>query len=199
MVFAAVEPVARPLGPAHRPLHRAFGLLLGRRKRRAFVERHDDVGTEQPLHLHRPLGRQHVRRPVEVRLEANAFFRFFGEFAEAHHLIAAAVGQDRPVPIHELVQPAERRHPLRAGPEHQMIGIAKQDIRAARPHPLGLHRLDRRRCPDRHECRCADHPALHRDCARARAAIGGGDCEGKAGHVGAPPSGSDTARLGGRA
>ena len=38
----------------------------------AFVELHLDVGAEQPLDLDRALGRQHMRRAVDVRLEGDA-------------------------------------------------------------------------------------------------------------------------------
>ena len=127
-------------------------------------------------------GRQHVRRPVEVALEAHPLLAHLGQLGEAHHLIAAAVGQDRPVPAHEAVQPAEPRDPLGAGPQHQMIGVAEDDVGARRAHVVGLHRLDRRRGPDRHERRRADLPALHGDRAGPRGAVGGGDGEGEAGH-----------------
>ena len=134
MLAARVEGVARPFRPAHRPLHRRFGLLLGRRERRAFVERHDDVGVEQALDLDRALGAEHVHRPVEVALEADPLLALLGQLGEAHHLIAAAVGQDRPLPAHEAMQPAQPRDPLRARAEHQMIGVAEDDVGARRAH-----------------------------------------------------------------
>ena len=54
---------------------------------------------------------------------------------KAHHLVAAAVGQDRPLPAHEPVQPAELRDPLRARTQHQMIGVAEDDVGAAMRAP----------------------------------------------------------------
>jgi hypothetical protein len=49
---------------------------------------------------------------------------------QAHHLIAAAVGQDRAVPVHEPVQAAQPRHAFRAGAQHQVIGVAQDDVGA---------------------------------------------------------------------
>ena len=43
----------------------------GASRRRALVERHGDVAAEQRLDLHRPLGRQTLRRAVEVRRETS--------------------------------------------------------------------------------------------------------------------------------
>ena len=92
---------------------------------------HDDVRSEQPLDLDRPLRRQHVRAPVEVAGEATPSSLTLVSSLKAHHLIAAAVGQDRPLPAHEPVQPAELRHALGAGAKHQMIGVAEDDVGAA--------------------------------------------------------------------
>ena len=78
------------------------------------------------------------------------------------------------------VQPAQPRDPLGAGAEHQMIGVAEDDVGAGRAHVGRLHRLHRRRGADRHEGRRADLAAPHRDRAGAGAAVGGGDGEGEA-------------------
>ena len=50
-----------------------------------------------------------------MALEAHPLLAHLPQVGEAHHLIAAAVGQDRPVPAHEGVQAAEPRDPLGAG------------------------------------------------------------------------------------
>ena len=46
--------------------------LRGGGRRHQLVEGHDDVGSEQALDLHRPLGRQQVPRPVEMRHQRDA-------------------------------------------------------------------------------------------------------------------------------
>ena len=44
---------------------------------------------------------------VEVRLKSDPFVGDLVGFAQRHHLIAAAIGEDRAVPGHELVKAAE--------------------------------------------------------------------------------------------
>ena len=66
--------------------------------------------------------------------ELDPFLGQFPEVRQAHHLIAAAVGQDRAVPVHEPVQPAEPGNALGTGAEHEVIGVAENDVGAGRPH-----------------------------------------------------------------
>ena len=54
-----------------------------------------------------------MRRTIEMRLERNALFPDFAQAGQRHHLVAAGIGQDRARPVHEPMQPAQRRHPLR--------------------------------------------------------------------------------------
>ena len=136
------------------------------------VESHDNVRAEQALNLDRALGRKHVPRSVEMAGEGHALLADLGQLAEAHHLIAAAVRQDRAFPAHEAMQATKPRHALRARAEHQVIRVAEDDVGAGRAHVLRLHRLDRRGRADRHEGGRADLAALHGDRAGARFAVG---------------------------
>jgi hypothetical protein len=45
---------------------------------------------------------------------------------EAEHLVAAGVGQDRPVPAHHAVQAAERAHGLLARAQVQVVRVREQ-------------------------------------------------------------------------
>ena len=63
-----------------------------------------------------------------MRLERHASFIDLSKLVQAEYLIAAAVGQDRPIPTHEAVQSAELRDGFASGTKHQVIGIAKQDL-----------------------------------------------------------------------
>ena len=81
---------------------------MGGRIRQALVEDHGDVGTEVRLDVDGALGRQQVARAVEVRLKLGALFGDGAPIGQAEDLIAAAVGQDRPVPADEPVQAAQR-------------------------------------------------------------------------------------------
>ena len=64
--------------------------------RQALVEHHRDVGAELRLDVGGLLRRQQVRGAVEVRPEARALLVDRPARREAEHLIAAAVGEDRP-------------------------------------------------------------------------------------------------------
>src|ERR1700751_3271111 len=114
--------------------------------------------------------------------KGNTFLRHFGQLGKAHHLVAATVGKDWPVPTHEPVQAAELRYTLGAGTKHEMIGVPKDDVGAARAYLVGAHRLDRGRSAHWHESRRPNLAALHFNDARARGAVSRGHIEAEAGH-----------------
>ena len=128
------EGVARAFGPAQRQLHSALGFFLLGGKLDALVELHLDVGTEQTLDVDGALGRQHVARAVDVRLEAHALLAHLADARQRHDLKAAAIGEDGPVPAHEVVQAAKARDALRPGAQHQMIGVGEHDVGAGGFH-----------------------------------------------------------------
>jgi hypothetical protein len=71
------------------------------------------------------------------------------------------------------MQPAKPGHPFGTRPEHQVIGVAQDDIGAQVTDLIHVHCLD---CPagsDRHEGRSPDRTARHRDFATPRLAVGG--------------------------
>ena len=153
-VEAAVEPAVGALG-------RAGGVVAVGVEGRALVEDEGDVGAERRLHLHRDLGRdeQLGRRrgrsgsatpssPIETTepwLAAGppAALDLVGDAAvgEREDLEAAGVGDQRPLPAHEPVQPAGGGDPLRPGRDEQVVGVAEHHLVAE----LGdLARFERR-------------------------------------------------------
>lgn len=94
-----------------------------------------------------------------MALEGHALFVELAQARQRHDLEAAAVGQDRPFPADELVQPAKPGDPFGARAQHQVIGIAQNDIGAQIAHLVEIHRLDRADGTDRHEGRRTDRPA----------------------------------------
>ncbi len=108
---------------------------------------------------------------VDVGLERHAVFVELPELGERHDLEAAGIGQDRPRPIHELMQAAQRRDPLGTWPKHQMIGVGEHNVGAEVFDRLRMHRLDGRGRPYRHEGWRADLTARRRDHPRARIAV----------------------------
>ena len=118
----------------------------------AFVELHRDVRAEKVgLDLDGAFGRQEVRRAVDVRAELDALLLHLAQVGEREDLIAAAVGEDRMRPAHEAVQAAEAMHPLGRGPQHQVVGVAEDDVGSCRPHLVEIERLHRAGRAHRHE------------------------------------------------
>ena len=106
-----------------------------------------------------------------------------GDGAVAHRedLKAARVGDDRPVPAHELVQAAEARDALVAGVEEEVEGVAEDDV-VAEGRDLGRqHPLDRRLGRQGHEGGRAHLAVGGAQDPRAgpRAGVAGGDRQGR--------------------
>jgi hypothetical protein len=136
----------------------------GRRIREALVEHHRDIGSQLRLDVDGLLGREEVRRSIEVRLKSRALFRDRPAGGQAEHLIAAAVGQDRFPPPDEPVKPASTCDEIVAGPKIQMVGVAEDHlgpnrfeiaVRDAFHRPLGADRHERRRVHP--AVRCGHH------------------------------------------
>jgi hypothetical protein len=125
------------------------------------------------LHLDGAFRREVDRGAVEMGLEGDAVLADPAELGERHHLKAARVGQDRPFPMHECVQPTKLGDAFGAGAQHQMIGVAENDVGAGGGNVLGEHRFYRGAGADRHEGRRADQPAWRHDNAGPRRAIMG--------------------------
>ncbi|MNJ41049.1 hypothetical protein D3C77_359560 [compost metagenome] len=177
---AGAEGVLGALRPAGRKLHALTGALFLGGPGDAFVQLHDDVRAQAVgLDLDRAFGRQDVFRPVDVAREGHGLLGQLGDSRQAHDLKAAGVRQDRLVPAHELMQPAEALHPLRAGTQHQVVGVAQQDVGAGLLDLIHRHRLDRGGGADRHEGGGADVAARGLQHPGAGAAFGGVDLEGE--------------------
>ena len=139
------------------------------------IEAHRDVGAQRLLDGDRVLGCESVKRAVEVRAERDALVVDRPEVAQADDLVAARVGQDRPLPGHELVQPAEPFDPFVARSQIQVVRVAQDDLGADLDQIVGIERLDRRVCAHRHEDRRLDVAVGRVDVAQtgARRSVGG--------------------------
>jgi hypothetical protein len=150
---------------------------------------HDDVGADPVgLNLDRALGGEHVAAAVDVAREGDRLLRHFRDVGQRHDLEAARVGEDRPAPAHEPMQPAQPGQPLGPGPQHQMVGVAQDDVSAGLPDLLDGQRLNRSRGADRHERRRTHLAPERAQDAGAGGAVGCGDLEGKGGHQSARTS-----------
>ena len=113
-----------------------------------------------------------MRRAIEVRFEGRALLAQLAQVSQAEDLEAAAIGQDRPVPVHEGVQPAELLDQFRAGPQQQVIGIAEDDLCSRLAQLFWRNALDGGLRADGHEDGRGDNPVRRLDRASSRPAIG---------------------------
>ncbi len=152
---AAVEPAVGPLGRAGRVVE--VGVV-----RRALVEDERDVGAERGLDAHRLLGAHEALDAVEVGAKAHALLGDVEDRAvvaraaapaldlvgdvpvrEREDLKAARVGDDRAVPVHELVEAAELADALVAGPQVEVEGVAEDHLVAERRDLVRVEPPDR--------------------------------------------------------
>ena len=118
----------RAAGPAERQRERLLGRRGRRGVRQALVQRMDDVRAEGLLDLDHELRAQEMLRAVDRRSEPDALVGDPPELGETPHLEATGVGEDRPRPGHEPVQPAERLHQLLARPQEEVVGVGQDDL-----------------------------------------------------------------------
>ena len=62
---------------------------------------------------------------VHMGIEGNAFLLYFPQDRQGKYLEPAGVGENGTVPSHEFMQAAHAVNQLIAGPDVQMVGIAK--------------------------------------------------------------------------
>ena len=115
--------------------------------------------------------------PSMMGSEGHAVFGDLAQRRERHHLEAAGIGKDRIRPAHESVQPAKRGDALGGGSQHQVIGVAEQNLGARCAHVVMMHALDGRLRADRHEGRRMHDAMRGRHLAGARSAVGRGQAE----------------------
>ncbi len=118
-----------------------------------------------------------------MALEGHPVLADLGDLGQRHHLEAAAVGQDRPLPAHQVMQAAQPLHPLGPGPEHQVIGVAEQDVGPGLAHLIHRQRLHRAGRGHRHEGGRADLAPGGGEDAGAGGAVAGVDGEGEGAHA----------------
>ena len=115
------------------------------------------------MHLHGELWRQEYFVAVDRRLEAHTLFRELAHACQRENLEATRIRQDRATPVHEFVQPAVLADDRRAGPQHQVEGIAEDDLGTVGGNLFGRDALDRAVGSDGHECRCLYRTASKRE------------------------------------
>ena len=75
---------------------------------------------------------------------------------QAEHLEPSTIGQDRSIPAHEPMQPAEAGDTIGAGPQGEVVGVPQQHLRAEPTQLVRAQRLYGRLRSHRHERRGID-------------------------------------------
>ena len=114
--------------------------------------------------------------------KGHGLFRYLRDPGKGHDLEAPGVRQDGAIPAHEPVQAAQALQPLGSGPQHQVIGIAEDDVGPGGLHLVHGQGLDRGCGPHRHEGGGADLAPGGVQDTRARRTVPGGDVKGKGAH-----------------
>ena len=161
----------RALGPAQRQAHGAGAFGFGMGKGQALVELHLDGRAEEMLNFHGALRRQLMTAAIDVRSKGDAALVDVPELGERHHLEAARVGQDRTWPADEAVEAAEPGDAFGTRTQHQVVGVAEDDVGAELLQLIEIDGLHRSGGADRHEGRGADPAARRVDDAEAGIAV----------------------------
>ena len=150
----------RHLGAALQPAEGAFDALLDVLTASgvfdALVKRHDDVGAQTTLDVHRRFRGQRRRLAIQVETELHALFTDLA-VGQREYLEPAGIGEDGLVPTHQSVQTAMTFDQLRAVGQTQVVGIGEHHLGAGGRHLIGRGAFDRGLGTDRHEGRGLDH------------------------------------------
>ena len=95
-------------------------------------------------------------RAIKVRTKTHSFISDFAKLGKTEYLVAAGIGEDGSIPGHEPVQAAKFANQFVTGTEVQMIGVAKNNLRAEFFQGFVPERLDRSLCANWHEKRRVD-------------------------------------------
>ena len=116
--------------PAVSPLTGGLDILIGRRVGHTLVKGHGHIGAQMGLDAHGLLRPHEDAPPVDVRGEGDPLLGDLPQAGEGEHLKPTAVGQDRPLPVHESVEPPQVPYHLVSRPEVEVIGIGQFDLTA---------------------------------------------------------------------
>ena len=146
VVLASLEPSS---GPLQRTRHvRLLRLVL-----HAFVEGHDNICPQRILDVDGRFRSHHVFGTVDIGFEGNSFLCDFTEFTQGKNLEAAAVRENRAIPVHELVKSAGLSNDILAGSQIEMIGVSQNDFGAGGLHIFRFHGFHRSLSAHRHKYR----------------------------------------------
>ena len=101
-------------------------------------------------------------------LKMDTFLRDLPQLRERENLKTAAIGQDRPAPVHKPMQPAKVPNDLHPRPNEKVVGVAENDLGLEFAQFAGAHAFHTPLSPDWHEGRRLDHAMRGRQATAAR-------------------------------
>ena len=139
------------LRPTKRPFDGDDMILRRRGGRRAFIERHDDVGPQRILHFHAALRVEVYHAAINVAFEGDARIVDVVHLGKREDLISAAVGEDGAGPGHEPVEVAKLGDGFFTGAEHEVVSVGENTLGTGGGKMIGGDSLDGALRADRHE------------------------------------------------
>ena len=124
-LFQTLQFILAALEPPGRAVTGFCNILMGCGILDAFVKGHGNIGAQRPLNQHTLLGAHKDMPSVGMGIEINALLLDFSQNRQREHLESTTIGKDRAVPIHELMQAAQRLDHVLSGTNVEMIGIGK--------------------------------------------------------------------------
>src|SRR5262245_15343266 len=112
------------LRPSQGAFHRPICFEMSRWVCEAVVENHEDVGAEGHLDVDGDFRAQKLSAAIEVGLKSDPVFTDVPQRTETENLITAAVGENGPIPSHELVQAAESGNRFMTRSKKKVIRVA---------------------------------------------------------------------------
>ncbi len=146
-------------------------------ERWTFVEDHGDVRPEIFLDLNGFFGCQFEQVSIDVRPKHGRLVGDLSQVGEAVDLEPATVGENRAIPLHELMEPAEFGDEVVSRPQCQVIGISKDDLHADSFELGSRDSFYGRLRTDSHEHGCVDNAVSCVHSAHAGLAVGVEDFE----------------------
>ena len=116
--------------PAGRALAGCLDVLVRRGILTALVKCHRNIRAEIALDAHALFRSHEDFASVDMGGEVHALLLDSAQRGQREHLKSAAVGQDRSIPIHELVQAAHLTDNLVARADMQMVGVGQLNLTA---------------------------------------------------------------------
>src|SRR5262249_58234433 len=120
-------PSLASLRPARCQLDALRRVIVRARIRNAFIQHHCDIAAEFRLDFHCDLRRNERPAAVDVILEFYALLSDLAQLRQRENLEPATIGENWPIPAHEIVQADKMCDDVEPGPNEEMISVSENN------------------------------------------------------------------------